>query len=79
MYLCIGGFLLDSSEDDSLKFELDIDSSFNEEIVRLLGHQSLNAMTECEWLLTSEQISQLSLITGHPLPTDLKLFIGVEA
>jgi hypothetical protein len=79
MYLCISGFLLDSREDDSLKFELDIDRSFNEEIVRLLGHQSLNAMAEYEWLLTIEQISQLSLITGHPLPTDLKLFIGVEA
>ena len=33
MYLCISGFLLDSTEDDSLKFELDIDGSFNEQIV----------------------------------------------
>lgn len=79
MNLCINGFLPDSSEDDSLKFELDIDGAFNEEIFRFLGHRSLDAMAECEWLLTIEQISHLSSITGHPLPTDLKLFIGVEA
>ena len=79
MYLCISGFLLDSTEDDSLKFELDIDGSFNEQIVQFLGHRSLNAMAECEWLLTSEQVAHLSSIIGQPLPTDLKLFIGVEA
>jgi hypothetical protein len=52
---------------------VDIGSSFNEEIVRFLGHRSLNAMAECKWLLTNEQISQLSSIIGHPLPMDLKL------
>jgi len=79
MYLCIHGFLPDNDEDDSLKFELDIDGSFNEQIVQPLGHRSLNAMAECEWLLTSEQVAHLSSIIGQPLPTDLKLFIGVEA
>nr|WP_256577481.1 pyocin S6 family toxin immunity protein [Pseudomonas sp. R37(2017)] len=48
MYLCISGFLPDSSEDDSLKFELELDSSVNDEIVNLLGHKSLNAMAEGE-------------------------------
>jgi hypothetical protein len=57
---------------------MDIDRSFDGEIVRFLGHRSLNAMVECEWLLTNEQISQLSSIIGHPLPMDLKLFIGVR-
>lgn len=79
MYLCISGFLLDSTEDDSLKFELDVDGLFNEQIVQLLGHRNINAMAEGEWLLTSAQIAKLSLIIGQPLPTDLKLYIGVEA
>lgn len=79
MHLCISGFLLESSEDDSLKFEHDLDSSLNDQIVQILGHKNLNAMAEGEWLLTDEQIAHLSEITGIALPTDLKLFIGVEA
>lgn len=79
MYLCINGFLPDSAEDDSLKFELDLDGSFNDEIVQLLGHRNLNAMAEGEWLLTGEQAAQISKIIGQSLPTHLKLFIGVEA
>lgn len=79
MYLCICGFLADSAEDDSLKFELDLDSSFNDQILQLLGHRSLNAMAECEWLLASEQAAQISEIIGQSLPANLKLFIGVEA
>lgn len=78
MYLCINGFLPDSVEDDSLKFELDLDSSFNDEIVQLLGHGNLNAMAEGEWLLTGEQAVKISNIIGQSLPTHLKLFIGVE-
>ena len=79
MHLRISGFLLESSEDDSLKFEHDLDSSLNDQIVQILGHKNLNAMAEGEWLLTDEQIAHLSEITGVALPTDLKLFIGVEA
>lgn len=79
MYLCISGFLPDSSEDDSLKFELDLGDSFNNEIVDLLGHKSLNVMAEAEWLLAGEQVAQISGIIGQLLPAHLKLFIGVEA
>lgn len=79
MYLRLSGFLLDSTEDDSLKFELAIDQSLTEQIVQLLGHRSLNAMAAGEWLLTSEQVTQLSSIIGQSLPTDLKLLIGVVA
>ncbi|AIC19475.1 MULTISPECIES: pyocin S6 family toxin immunity protein [Pseudomonas] len=79
MYLCITGFLLNSREDDSLKYELDVDSTYNKQIVETLGHTSLNAMAEGEWLLTNEQITAISEIIGQPLPTDLKLYIGVEA
>ena len=79
MYLCVDGFLLDSTEDDSLQFELEITRSLTEEIVKLLGHRSINAMAAGQWRLSDEQITQLSSIIGHSLPTDLKLFIGVEA
>lgn len=79
MYLCITGFLAESAEDDSLKFELDLDAAFNDQIVQLLGHRNLNAMAEGEWLLTREQVVQISELIGQPLPTTLKMFIGVEA
>ncbi|WP_256261444.1 pyocin S6 family toxin immunity protein [Pseudomonas gingeri] len=35
MFLCISGFLPDNSHDDSLKFELCLDPSYNEKIVKL--------------------------------------------
>lgn len=79
MYLCISGFLHDGVDDDSLKFELDLDHSHDEQIIQLLGHQSLNAMVECEWALTSEQVEKISVLIGRELPEDLQLFIGVEA
>ena len=78
MHLCISGFLPDDDEDDLIKFELVVDGSFNEQIVQFLGHPSLNAIAEGEWLLTSEQVEQLSSIIGQPLPRDLKLYIGLE-
>ncbi|WP_248798208.1 pyocin S6 family toxin immunity protein [Pseudomonas sp. MWU13-2105] len=64
MYLCISGFLLDSSHDDSLKFELDLDSCFNERIVQLLGHKSLNEMSAAEWLLDKEQLTKIAELIG---------------
>lgn len=79
MYLCISGFLLDIAEDDSMKFEIDLDHSHDEQIVKLLGHQSLNAMAECKWALTSEQVEKISVLIGQELPQDLQLYIGVEA
>lgn len=79
MNLCISGFLPENPEDDSLKFELELEGSFNDQIVQLLGHKSLNAMAEGEWLLTDEQITRVSALIEQPLPNHLKLFIGVEA
>lgn len=79
MYLCISGFLPDSAEDDSLKFELDLNASFNDQIVKLLGHKSLNEMASGEWLLTTEEVQQIALLINQPIPSDLDLFIGVEA
>ena len=79
MYLCISGFLRGVNEDDSLKFDFDLDEHLNDQIVRILGHRSLNAMSEGEWLLTKEQVIELSQIIGESLPTDLDLYIGVLA
>lgn len=78
MYLCISGFLPNAAEDDSLKFELNLDRSFNDRVAALLGHRCLNAMAECEWLLTPGQARTISELTGHSLPEHLRLFIGVE-
>jgi hypothetical protein len=60
MYLCVSGFLLNGAEDDSLKFELNVDRSYNEQIAHLLGHESVKATAEPEWFLNSEQTSKLS-------------------
>jgi hypothetical protein len=79
MYPCISGFLADSSEDDSLKFELDLDESLIQGILPILGLESTNEMAAGEWLLSTEQIIKMSTLVGQPLPLDLQLFIGFEA
>lgn len=79
MYLCITGFLPGDDEDDSLKYELDVPPEFEQQIVSLLGHKSLNAMASGEWLLTTEQAAQLASLLNEPIPQDLDVFIGVEA
>ena len=79
MYPCISGFLADSSEDESLKFELDLDESHIQEILPILGLQSISEMAAGEWLLSNEQILRVSILAGRPLPTDLQMFIGLEA
>lgn len=79
MYLCISGYLPDDDEDDSLKFDLDLDKSFNDQIVQFLGHTNLNAMAEGEWSLMREQVVEISETIGQSLPTNLDLFIGVLA
>ncbi|WP_434601798.1 hypothetical protein J3P91_22425 [Pseudomonas sp. Z4-7] len=79
MHLCISGFLIDSEKDDSIKFEFVPDKKFNDQIVQLLGHKDFYAMPAGEWLLAVEQADQISELIGYSLPTELKLYIGVEA
>ncbi|MCU1760275.1 pyocin S6 family toxin immunity protein [Pseudomonas sp. 14P_8.1_Bac3] len=78
MYLCISGFLSDSSDDTSLKYELDVAPEFEQRIVSLLGHESMSAMASGEWLLTAEQVRQIAALTHESIPLDLDVFIGVE-
>lgn len=79
VYPCISGFLADSSGDESIKFELDLDESHIQEILPILGLQSISEMAAGEWLLSNEQILRVSILAGRPLPTDLQMFIGLEA
>lgn len=79
MYLCITGFLPDSFDDTSLKYELDVAPEFEQRIVSLLGHESINAMASGEWLLTAEQVEQIAALINESIPLDLDVFIGVEA
>jgi hypothetical protein len=61
------------------KFEFVPDKKFNDQIVQLLGHKDFYAMPAGEWLLAVEQAAQISELIGYSLPTELKLYIGVEA
>jgi hypothetical protein len=71
--------LADSSGDESIKFELDLDESHIQEILPILGLQSISEMAAGGWLLSNEQILRVSILAGRPLPTDLQMFIGLEA
>ncbi|TDV45761.1 hypothetical protein EC919_112142 [Pseudomonas graminis] len=79
MYLEINGFLPNNDPDDSLKYELAVDRALTDQIVGVLGHESLNAMAAAEWPLAKQQVAELSSIIGKPLPRHLALFIGVVA
>lgn len=79
MYLCITGFLPGDNEDTSLKYELDVSPVFEQAIISLLEHKSLNEMASGEWLLTTNQVKQIAALINEPIPLDLDVFIGVEA
>ncbi|MCF7534054.1 pyocin S6 family toxin immunity protein [Pseudomonas petrae] len=68
MYLEINGFLPNNYPDDSLKYELAVDRALTDQIVSVVGHESLNAMAAAEWLLTDKQVAELSSLLGHPFP-----------
>lgn len=60
MYLCITGFIPNNDEDDSVKFELHLDRSYNEAIAQTLGHSNLHSMAEGLWDLTAVQAEEIS-------------------
>lgn len=79
MLLEITGFLIDHSEDDSLKFELDVDPEFEQGVMRALGWESLEAEANGDLPLTGSQVEAIAAVIKKPLPMDLDLFIGVRA
>jgi hypothetical protein len=78
MFLEITGFLIDDSEDDSLKFELDVDPEFEQGVMKALGWESLEAEADGELPLTATQVEAIAAVIKKPLPMDLDLFIGVR-
>ncbi|WP_028623162.1 pyocin S6 family toxin immunity protein [Pseudomonas sp. Ant30-3] len=79
MHLCITGFLAGDSDDTSLKYELDVHSSFEKAVLEVMGWQSFAESPEGEWLLTGDQSERIATVISEQLPRDLDLFIGVEA
>ncbi|KJZ64285.1 pyocin S6 family toxin immunity protein [Pseudomonas fluorescens] len=78
MFLWISGFLKDSNEDDSLKYDLTVRPEFEVAVMDVLGWKSLDESADGEWLLTSEQVQQIAIALNEQLPTELDLFIGVR-
>lgn len=79
MYLCITGFLPDSFEDSSLKYELDVAPELEQRVMDILGWKSLDAEADGELPLTREQVSQIADVVEESLPDNLDMFIGVVA
>ncbi|KAA0945073.1 MULTISPECIES: pyocin S6 family toxin immunity protein [unclassified Pseudomonas] len=79
MYLCITGFLPDSFEDNSLKYELDVAPELEQRVMDILGWKSLDAEADGELPLTREQVSQIADVVEESLPDNLDMFIGVVA
>ncbi|MHC8333000.1 pyocin S6 family toxin immunity protein [Pseudomonas sp. LB3P25] len=78
MFLWISGFLKDSDEDDSLKYDLTVRPEFEVAVMDVLGWKNLDESADGEWLLTSEQVQQVAIALNEQLPTELDLFIGVR-
>lgn len=78
MFLWISGFLPDDSEDDTLKFDLTVNSEFELPILTVMGWPELSLSPDGEWLMTADQANQISEIVGEQLPKELDLYIGVR-
>ncbi|NWD51756.1 pyocin S6 family toxin immunity protein [Pseudomonas gingeri] len=77
MHLCITGFLVDDSEDSSLKYELDVPPEFEQAVMKVLGWKRLEDECDGDLPLTSALGQQIAAVLEEPLPNDLDLFIGV--
>lgn len=79
MFLHITGFLPGDPEDDSLKYELVVDSEFELAVINILKWQSLKAQSGGEYLLTPEQVKQIEVATNERIPGDLDIFVGIRS
>jgi hypothetical protein len=79
MFLWISGFLKGDDEDDSLKYDLDVQPKHEAAVMRILGWNSLDESPDGEWLLTNEQVQEIAVAVNEQLPMELDLFIGVRA
>ncbi|MHC8337401.1 pyocin S6 family toxin immunity protein [Pseudomonas sp. HLT2-19-2] len=71
MYLCSTGFLPDSAEDSSLKYELDVAPELEQKVMEILGWKSLAAEADGEMPLTNEQVSRIAVAINESLPDTL--------
>lgn len=79
MHLCISGFLLDAREDDSMKFEFDIPAHQASECMAVMKWKGYAEGAEGEFALNHIQIQQIEQLLGTRLPSNLALYISVEA
>jgi len=79
MHLCISGFLLDASEDDSMKFEFDVPAHREKEVMAVMKWKVFAEGAEGEFVLSHTQIQQIEKVLGTRLPSNLALYIAVEA
>lgn len=79
MFLWISGFLKDDDEDDSLKYDLDIQPEHEAAVMGILGWKNLDESPDGEWLLTNEQAQEIAVAVNEQLPMELDLLIGVRA
>lgn len=79
MFLWISGFLKGDDEDDSLKYERTVQPEYEAAVMAIFGWKSLDKSPEGEWLLTNDQVKQLSIVINEHLPIDLELYISVRA
>ena len=79
MRLCITGFLKGDSDDTALKYELDVGLGSEQAVLEVMGWKSLAESPDGEWLLTDEQSQRIAVAVDELLPSDLDLFIAVEA
>lgn len=77
MGIWITGYLPDDNDDQFIKYELDVDAKFNDALLELLGHASIEELAIGMWPLTEHQVHKVVSIIGSPLPLDLEIFISV--
>ncbi|WP_053121458.1 MULTISPECIES: pyocin S6 family toxin immunity protein [unclassified Pseudomonas] len=78
MFLWISGFLKDDDYDDSLKYEFTVNQKSEPAVLAVLGWKNLDDSPDGEWLLTSDQVQQISEVIAEQLPMELDVFIGVR-
>lgn len=77
MGIWITGYFPDDNEDQFIKYEHDVNAKFNDELLKFLGHTSLEELAIGMWSLTEDQVRQIAKIIQEPLPLDLEIFISV--
>lgn len=77
MGIWITGYLPDDHDDQFIKYERDVDTTFNGALLALLGHARIEELAVGAWPLSEDQVRQVSSVLGLPLPLDLEIFISV--